>query len=126
MARIEHFALFAANSTALKDFYIRTMGMKLALESGGDPPGYFLIDDNGVSLEIIGRPADQTGVNQRWVCHIAFTVDDVAAKRRELEHLGFVFESETVVDTDAAKTAFFRDPEGNRCQIIWRRSALGA
>jgi glyoxylase I family protein len=126
MARIEHFALFAADSTSLKDFYVNTMGMKLALASGGDPPGYFLIDDRGVSLEIIGRPAEQTGVNQRWVCHVAFSVDDVAAKRRELEGLGLVFETETVVDTEAAKTAFFRDPEGNRCQIIWRRTPLGA
>jgi glyoxylase I family protein len=56
---------------------------------------------------------------------VAFSVDDVAAKRRELEALGFVFETETVVDTEAAKTAFFRDPEGNRCQIIWRRKPLG-
>ena len=26
---------------------------------------------------------------------------------------------------EAAKTAFFRDPEGNRCQIIWRSRRLG-
>jgi glyoxylase I family protein len=125
MARIEHFALFAADSPALKDFYVNVMGMKVALESGGDPPGFFLIDDNGVSLEIIGRPGDQSGVNQRWVCHLAFSVDDVDAKRRELEGLGFVFETETVVDNEAMKTCFFRDPEQNRCQIIWRRKPLG-
>jgi len=126
MARIEHFALFAADSPALKDFYVDVMGMKLALESGGDPPGFFLIDENGVSLEIIGRPSGQSGVNQRWVCHLAFTVDDVDTKRRELEGLGFTFETETVVDTDAMKTCFFRDPEGNRCQIIWRKNPLGS
>jgi glyoxylase I family protein len=125
MARIEHFALFAADSTALKDFYVNIMGMKVALESGGSPPGFFLIDDHGVALEIIGRPPDQAGVNQRWVCHVAFLVDDVAAKRRELEGLGFVFETGTVVDTEAMKTAFFPDPEGNRCQILWRRTPLG-
>ena len=65
MARIEHFAVFAPDSPALKDFYVRAMGMTVALESGGDPPGYFLADDHGTALEIIGRPPGESGVNQR-------------------------------------------------------------
>jgi glyoxylase I family protein len=125
MARIEHFAIFAQDATALKDFYVRSFGMKVVLESGGDPPGFFLADDQGVALEIIGRPAGQSNVNQRWVCHVAFWVDDVPATQAELERQGLVFETETAVDNDAVKTAFFRDPEGNRCQIIWRRRRLG-
>jgi len=124
MARLEHFALYAANSTALKDFYVDALGMKVALESGGDPPGYFLTDDQGMALEIIGRPATETGVNQRWVCHVAFWVDDVAAKRVELEKRGITFETDTAVENTAMKTAFFRDPEGNRCQIVWRSRRL--
>ena len=110
---------------ALKDFYVEAMGMKVVLESGGDPPGYFLADEQGVALEIIGRPSGESGVNQRWVCHVAFWVDDVAAKRAELERRGLTFETATVVDTETIKTAFFNDPEGNRCQIIWRSKRLG-
>jgi glyoxylase I family protein len=125
MVRLEHFALYAANSSALKDFYVEALGMTVALESGGDPPGYFLADDQGMALEIIGRPATETAVNQRWVCHVAFWVDDVAAKRVELENRGIAFETETAVDNDTMKTAFFRDPEGNRCQIVWRSHRLG-
>jgi len=79
MARLEHFALYAANSSALKDFYVDALGMTVALESGGDPPGYFLVDDQGMALETIGRLATETAVNQRWVCRVAFWVDDVAA-----------------------------------------------
>jgi hypothetical protein len=30
------------------------------------------------------------------------------------------------VETDDLKTAFFKDPAGNRCQIVWRRKQLGA
>jgi glyoxylase I family protein len=125
MARIEHFAIYAADSTALKDFYVQAMGMKVVRESGGDPPGYFLADEQGTALEIIGRPAGESNVNQRWVCHLAFWVDDVAAKQTELERLGITFETETAVDSDSIKTSFFRDPEGNRGQIIWRRRRLG-
>jgi glyoxylase I family protein len=125
MARIEHFAVFAQDAVALKDFYVQSFGMKVVHESGGDPPGFFLADEQGVALEIIGRPAGQSNVNQRWVCHVAFWVGDVPATRAALERQGMVFETETVVDNDAMKTAFFRDPEGNRCQIIWRRRRLG-
>jgi glyoxylase I family protein len=125
MSRIEHFAIYAADSPALKDFYVQALGMKVALESGGDPPGYFLADDQGTALEIIGRPQGESNVNQRWICHLAFWVDGVAAKKAELERQGIVFETETAVDTGAIKTVFFRDPEGNRCQLIWRKRRLG-
>jgi glyoxylase I family protein len=125
MARLEHFAIYASDSTALKEFYVQSLGLRVVRESGGDPPGFFLADDQGMALEIIGRPAGEANVNQRWVCHVAFWVDDVAGKRAELERLGLAFETETAIDDKAMKTAFFRDPEGNRCQIIWRRRRLG-
>jgi glyoxylase I family protein len=99
--------------------------MRIALKAGGDPPGFFLVDDQGMAIEIIGRPPGTSGANQRWVCHLAFSVDDVAVKRAELEGLGVVFETETAVDKDEMKTAFFNDPAGNRCQIVWRRRRLG-
>ena len=121
MATIEHFAVYADDPTALKDFYVRTFGVRVIVDSGGTPPGYFLADDAGMPIEVLGRPADSPEVNQRWVCHIAFWVDDVPAKKAELEGLGFAFESETFVDNDEMKTAFFKDPGGNRCQIVWRK-----
>jgi glyoxylase I family protein len=74
---------------------------------------------------VLGRPPGPPQVNQRWVCHLAFRVDDVPAKRAELEQLGIDFETETLVDHDDMKTAFFKDPAGNRCQIVWRRRQLG-
>lgn len=126
MARIEHFAVYADDSTTLKDFYVRTFGLRVIVESGGDPPGYFLADDAGMAIEVLGRPAGSPELNQRWVCHIAFRVDDVPAKKAELEKEGFVFETETYVDNEQMKTGFFKDPGGNRCQIVWRRRALGS
>jgi glyoxylase I family protein len=125
MPHLEHFAIYAADSTALADFYVRVFGMRIALKAGGDPPGFFLVDDQGMAVEIIGRPPGTAGANQRWVCHLAFSVDDVAAKRAKLEGLGIVFETETAVDNDEMKTAFFNDPAGNRCQIVWRKRQLG-
>lgn len=125
MSKIEHFAVYSDDSTALKDFYVETFGLRVIVESPGDPPGYFLADDQGMAIEILGRPAGSPDVNQRWVCHLAFWVEDVLAKKAELENRGFVFETETLVDNDQMKTAFFKDPGGNRCQIVWRLRALG-
>ena len=71
MAKMEHFAIYAADTPALKDFYVAALGLRVIVESGGNPPGYFLADDAGMALEIIGRPEGEPAVNQRWVCHIA-------------------------------------------------------
>jgi glyoxylase I family protein len=125
MAQIEHFAIYADDSTALKDFYVGVFGLHVIFASGGDPPAYFLADDHGMAIEVLGRPPGNSGVNQRWVCHLALSVEDVAGKKAELERLGIVFETETLVDNDDLKTAFFTDPGGNRGQIVWRKKRLG-
>jgi glyoxylase I family protein len=125
MTTIEHVAIYAADAPRLKDFYVEAFGMKVVSEGKGDPPGFFLVDDDDFAIEIIGRPAGQTGVNQRYVCHLAFWVDDYASARAELERRGIVFETDTAVDNDQIKTAFFNDPEANRLQIVWREKRLG-
>jgi glyoxylase I family protein len=125
MSQIEHFAIYADDSAALKDFYVGTFGLHVVFESGGDPPAYFLADDHGMAIEVLGRPPGNSGVNQRWVCHLALWVDNVPAKKAELERQGIVFETETLVDNDELKTAFFTDPGGNRGQIVWRKKRLG-
>jgi glyoxylase I family protein len=124
MPIIEHVALYAADAARLKDFYVETFGMTVVREGKGDPPGFFLADDQGFAFEIIGRPAGQGGVNQRFVCHLAFWVDDYAATRAVLARRGVAFETDTEVDNDELKTAFFNDPEGNRLQIVWRKQRL--
>ena len=127
MSRIEHFAIYASDIGALRDFYVDALGLRVLLDnSRGDPAGYFLGDDGGMALEIIERPAGDSAVNQRYVCHVAFGVEDVAATRTALENRGIRFETETAVQNAAMHTAFFNDPEGNRCQIVWRKQPLGA
>jgi len=125
MPTIEHFAIYAADAPALKDFYVEALGLRVILDNGGgDPPGYFLTDDRGGAVEIIGRPSGEAGVNQRWVCHLAFWVDDYEETRRALQRRGLVFEAETAVEGPALQTAFFNDPEGNRLQIVRRARPL--
>ncbi len=127
MARIEHAAIFAEDPSSLKDFYVVAFGLRVVLDNGqGNPPGYFLGDDHGTALEIIGRPSGFENASQRYICHVAFVVEDVPAKRLELEAMGLVFEVETVVDNDSMTTAFCNDPAGNRIQIVKRKKPLGS
>ena len=126
-ARIEHFALYAEDPASLKDFYVAAFGLRVIVDnSQATPPGYFLADEAGMAIEIIGRPPGAEGVNQRFVCHLAMLVEDVAAERSRLEGSGSVFEADTVVDNESMKTCFFRDPAGNRVQIVSRPRPLGS
>lgn len=127
MPRIEHSAIFAPDPTPIKDFYVDLFGLKVVVDnSAATPAGYFLADENGVALEIIGRPADAPAFSTRYVCHTAFLVDDYAAARADLVARGIAIEEGTEVDNAAMRTAFFNDPAGNRCQIVWRARPLGS
>ncbi len=127
MARIEHFAIFAADLDALRTFYQEALGLRVLVDNSQAPiRGYFLADDGGSVLEIIARPAGVPAADTRYVCHTAFAVADYAAARVALERRGARFETDTEVDTDAVRTAFFHDPDGNRCQIVWRSRPLGS
>jgi len=125
MPTLEHFAIYAADPHALKAFYEGALGLRVVRDNGtGDPPGYFLADERGTALEVIGRPAGEPGGSQRYVCHVAFRVPDFTAARADLERRGVEFEAGTEVDDAAMQTAFFHDPEGNRIQIVQRLKPL--
>ena len=122
---IEHVALFADDLEASRDFFMRVFGMRVVLDNSKAPVrGYFLANESGSVLEVIERPKGETNANQRFVCHVAFAVDDVAAAQKAIEAEGLVFETDTVLDTPEFQTAFFRDPEGNRLQILKRLKPL--
>jgi glyoxylase I family protein len=122
---IEHVALFADNLEASRDFFMQIFDMRVVLDNSKAPVrGYFLVAEGGSVLEVIERPKGESNANQRYVCHLAFAVDDVAKARAKIEAEGLVFETDTVVDTPEFQTAFFRDPEGNRIQILKRLKPL--
>jgi len=122
---IEHVALFADDLEASRDFFVRVFDMRVVLDNSKAPVrGYFLACDGGSVLEVIERPRGRSNADQRYVCHLAFAVEDIAGARSTIEAEGLVFETDTVVDTPEFQTAFFRDPEGNRIQILKRLQPL--
>jgi glyoxylase I family protein len=126
MARIEHFAIFARDLDRLRDFYVGALGLRVVVDnSRAAVRGYFLADDHGGVLEIVERPGSEPAPDTRHVCHTAFYVDDYARARADLERRGVRFEGDTEVQNNEVRTGFFLDPEGNRCQIVWRGRPLG-
>ena len=127
MARIEHFALFTDDLETLREFYETTFGLKVIVDNSKAPvKGYFLADEAGAVIELIQRPEGVPAVDTRYACHVAFHVDDYDDARAALALGGAVFETDTRIGTGVFRTEFFNDPAGNRCQIVWRRTPLGA
>jgi glyoxylase I family protein len=127
MPHIEHFAIFARDLEASRSFYETAFGLRVIVDNTKAPiRGYFLSDDRGCVLEIIERPASIPAADTRHVCHTAFLVEDYEQSRRELEARGVRFEPDTEVINENVRTAFFGDPDGNRCQIVWRSRPLGS
>ncbi len=126
MPRIEHFALFADDLEPLRRFYQEVFGMTVLVDNSQAPVrGYFLSDGAGGVLELIERPGGVPAADTRYICHAAFFVDDYDAARAVIAQRGIRFETDTAVETPTMRTSFFHDPEGNRCQIVWRPRPLG-
>ncbi len=49
MSRIEHFAVYADDPTALKEFFVHALGLHVIVANAGPPPAYFLADDHGMA-----------------------------------------------------------------------------
>lgn len=127
MARIEHFAIFGDDLEALRAFYADVLGLRVIVDNSRAPVrGYFLADDGGSVLEVIERPPGTPTPSTRYGCHTAFWVEDYDRAKADFLARGARFESDTEVLTDAIKTGFFDDPQGNRVQIVWRAQALGS
>ena len=125
MSQIEHFAVYAEDPIDLKDFYVGAFGMRVIVENAGPPPAFFLADDKGMALEIIARPAGETNANRAGfaISRSGSTTSCPPA----ISSSGWEWSSknETLVENDEVKTGFFKDPAGNRCQIVWRHTRLG-
>src|ERR1700757_2617647 len=98
----EHLGLPAVAPTALKDWYVNTLGAKLIFENGQTPPAYFIALGGGLMLEIYqaeSAATKETGNNAvaGWR-HLALQVESIEEARVELRRKGVKF-------TEQVKTA---------------------
>jgi len=123
--RIEHFAIYAEDTVALADWYCEKFGLKVIFKGSQNPPMMFVADEQGMAIEIIGRPPRSEPIDFNTIFHFAFLVDDFDKAVKDLKQKGVPLEDEVVGASSSVRLCFFDDPAGNRGQIAWRANPLG-
>ncbi len=124
---IEHIAIFASDPKSLAQWYCDTLGFG-TLVSKEDKGQYFIDLQEGGVLEILPARNDrqmEPHPNDLGIRHIAFTVDDYDATATSLEERGIAFLNPHPESSGSNRLNFFRDPEGNILQMVWRQKPLG-
>ena len=124
---IEHIGIAAADTVALKDWYVKAFGLEVCYDNGKTPPTFFLRFPDGNMIEIyaIGTAAPHPASNKvQGIRHFAISVDDFDAACASLAALGVERLESPAPPTPALATFFFRDPEGNILHLIRRAKPL--
>ena len=106
MIRLNHLALVVGNCGRSRDWYTRNLGLKVEFEIP-ERNTVALQDDSGLTL-FLSESDEGAAVA---TCTMAFEVDDVDAKHRELAALGVEFEK-TPQRLFWGYGAELRDPDG--------------
>jgi len=120
---IEHIGLASRDTTALKDWYVRTLDAREVFTDGKSSPAFMLEIPGGGWIEIY--PADSasplTGNNRLagWR-HLALRVDSIEAARDELAARGVAFDDPIKPAGGGGRGLFFKDIEGNLLHLVER------
>jgi len=120
---LEHIGLAAADTAALRDWYVRVLGARAVFGDGKSPPAFMLELPGGLWLEIYPSHSSSvdTGNNRLagWR-HLAIRVDSLEASRDELSTRGVAFEEAIKPAGGGGRVLFFRDSEGNLLHLVER------
>jgi catechol-2,3-dioxygenase len=116
--RLGHVVLKVRDAQRSKDFYVRTLGLKVSYDS----PGAVFLSFGEVHHELAlfqlatgETPADaQPGLH-----HVAWQLGSFAelqAAHRELREIGIPVES--TVEHNVTRSVYFPDPDGNRVELF--------
>ena len=115
--QLDHVNIHADDREAVRDFLIALLGVEVGWRPGFKEPGYWLYLDGKAVLHIWPRSAPR---GAGWVDHIAFgPCGDPAARRAELQRLGFPFTEARLPDTDIVQF-FVTGPEGLKIELQCR------
>jgi len=125
---LRHLALNAHDLQAMKAFYVDVLGFRVEWEP--DPDNVYLT--SGVDNLALHRAPDgggATGDAPGALDHLGLIVAaaaDVDAWAAHLESHGVALDMRPKTHRDGARSCYFRDPDGNRVQIIHHPPISGA
>ena len=116
--RLHHVALICADYARSKHFYTEILGLNILAEHYRPERDSYKLD-LGIGahyvLELFSFPNPPPRPSYPEACglrHLAFAVDDVAAKRDELSEKGIVCEDIRIDEYTGKAFFFFQDPDG--------------
>ena len=115
--RIGHVVLKVRDAQRSKDFYTRTLGLKVAYDSPGAVFLSFGTQHHDLALFQLAT-GEAPGEAQPGLHHVAWQLgsfEELQAAHRELSALGVVVES--TVEHNVTRSVYFPDPDGNRVEL---------
>lgn len=122
---IEHTAIYAKDTKALSDWYIKMFDGEIVYDNGKGT--YFVAFSDKSMIEFCLNSDvtnEATGLEVPGIRHIAFSTDDFDAAVKRVEDAGVEVLKEASVSAKGIGTIFFRDPEGNILHFISRPNPL--
>ena len=118
---VEHIAIFSKDPTFLKDWYAEVFKFKVVKENAVKGT-YWLQAPDGMLFEVkqATRAHNDDDEQLSGLNHIALTVDDFEEAVDRLKGFGIAVITEPTLSATGGKTFFFRDPDGNIFQLIYR------
>ena len=121
---IEHVAIFAKDTKALSDWYVKMFDGSIAYDNGKGT--YFVAFSDKSMIEFCAATTENvpTELSVAGVRHIALSVDDFDAACAKVKEAGAEIITDASVNANGIGTMFFRDPEGNILHFISRPEPL--
>jgi glyoxylase I family protein len=120
---LEHIGLAAQDTTALKDWYVHSLGARVVFANGEQPPAYIIELPGGVWVEIYQGNFAVKEISdnklQGWR-HLALSVASIENARHELQGRGVIITEPVKPAGGGGRVLFFQDPEGNLLHLVER------
>jgi len=116
-AGLRHLALNVRDVAAMQRFYVDLLGFAVEWEPDADN----LYLSSGIDNLALHRATGLVGAEGGVLDHLGLIVrspDDVDQWAAFLEAQGVTLDAKPRTHRDGARSCYFRDPEGNRIQII--------
>ncbi|MGV3538727.1 MAG: VOC family protein [Rufibacter sp.] len=125
--KLEHFALNVEDPSAMAQWYVQHVGMRIVRQMKHAPFTTFMADDSGrILIEIYLNPADQVPAYRTMdplLVHLAFVSDNPKEDQERLCAAGATFVSQQFLE-DGSHLVMLRDPWGLALQLCKRGKAM--
>ena len=122
---IEHIAIFSKTPESLKDWYEKVFEFRIVKENVAEGT-YWLQAPDGMLFELKRATSENSESDEAisGLRHIALTVDNFEETVDRLIRYKIEIIKEPTISATGGKTCFFRDPEGNIFQLIYRSEPI--